>query len=83
MDKTKVKKNIHLNTEEKRHVAQLIANGADYGQVNSWYLMRFGRIMAKSKFYRHKEKHEKTLKSNKSKKNDYTRMGEVKLSGRF
>ena len=82
MDKTKVKSHIHLNAEEKRHVAELIANGADYKQVNSWHLMRFGKIMVKSKFYSHKLKHEKTLK-NKSKKNDYTRKGEVELSGRF
>ena len=74
MDKPKEKKHIHLNAEEKRHVAQLIANGASYNEVNSWHLMRFGKIMAMSKFYNHKLKHKKTLE-NKSKTNPYTRKG--------
>ena len=39
-----------MNTEKKRHVAELIANEADYKQVNSGHLMRFGKIMVKSKF---------------------------------
>ena len=68
MDKPKEKKHIHLNAEEKRHVAELIAYGATYNQVNSWHLMRFGKIMAKSKFYNHKVKHKQTLE-NKSKTN--------------
>ena len=32
MDKPKEKKHIHLNAEEKRHVAELIANGATYNE---------------------------------------------------
>ena len=75
MDKPKEKKHIHLNTAEKRHVAELIANEATYNEVNSWHLMRFGKVMAKSKFYNHKVKHKKTLE-NKSKTNNYTRKGE-------
>ena len=62
MDKPKEKKHIHLNAEEKRHVAQLIANGATYNEVNSWHLMRFGKIMTMSKFYSHKKKHKKPWK---------------------
>ena len=65
MDKPKEKKHIHLNAEEKRHVAQLIANGASYNEVNSWHLMRFGKIMAMSKFYNHKLKHKKPWKINR------------------
>ena len=60
MDKPKEKKHIHLNAEEKLHVAELIANGATYNEVNSWHLMRFGKVMAKSKFYNHKVKHKKS-----------------------
>ena len=41
MDKPKEKKHVHLNAEEKRHVAELIANGASYKEVNSWHIMRF------------------------------------------
>ena len=78
MDKPKEKKHIHLNAEEKRHVAELIAYGATYNQVNSWHLMRFGKIMAKSKFYNHKVKHKQTLE-NKSKTNSYIRKGESEL----
>ena len=64
MDKPKEKKHIHLNAEEKRHVAESIANGATYNEVNSWHLMRFGKLMAKSKFYSHTVKHKKPLKMN-------------------
>ena len=64
MDKPKEKKHIHLNAEEKRHVAQLIANGATYNEVKEWHLMRFGKIMTKSKFYNHKNKCKKPWKIN-------------------
>ena len=40
MDKPKEKKHIHLNAEEKRHVAQLIANGSTYREVNAWHMMQ-------------------------------------------
>ena len=43
MDKTKEKKHIHLNAEEKRHVAELIAKGATCGEVNAWHVMRFNK----------------------------------------
>ena len=82
MDKPKEKKHIHLNAEEKRHVAQLIDKGATYNEVNEWHLMRFGKIMTKSKFYNHKNKCKKTLE-NKSKTNNYTRKGESELIGRL
>lgn len=78
MDKPKEKKHIHLNAEEKRHVAQLIANGSTYREVNAWHMMRFGKLMTMSKFYNHKNKHKKTLE-NKSKTNTYTRKGEADL----
>ena len=82
MDKPKEKKHIHLNAEEKRHVAQLIANGSTYREVNAWHMMRFGKLMTMSKFYNHKNKHKKTLE-NKSKTNTYTRKGEADLLGRL
>ena len=64
MDKPKEKKHIHLNAEEKRHVAQLIADGATYNEVNSWHLMRCGKIMTMSEFSNHKNKHKKPRKIN-------------------
>ena len=82
MDKPKEKKHIHLNADEKRHVAELIANGATYSEVNAWHVMRFNKSMAKSKYYNHKLKHKKTLE-NQSKKNPYTRKGEHELLGKF
>ena len=66
--KTAKKRKLHkilLNAEEKLHVAQLIADGATYNEVNSWHLMRFGKIMVKSKFHNHKIKHKKTLETHK------------------
>ena len=82
MDKPKEKKHIHLNAEEKRHVAELIANGATYNEVNSWHLMRFGKLMVKSRFYSHKAKHKNTLE-NKSKTYPHSRKGESELIGRL
>ena len=56
MDKTIVKKHLHLKPDEKRHVAKMIDNGASLGDVDKWYQMRFGKKITKSVYYRLKEK---------------------------
>ena len=50
MDKTKVKKHLHLNPSEKKHVAQMIDSGASLKDVDRWHQMRFGKKIAKSVF---------------------------------
>ena len=55
MDRTLVKKNLHLTAQEKRHVAKMLVNGDSLKDVNEWHQMRFGKY-SKSVFYRLKEK---------------------------
>ena len=43
MEKTLVKKNLHLTPQEKRHVAQMLDNGDSLKDVNRWHQMRFGK----------------------------------------
>ena len=38
MEKTKVKKQLHLNPEEKKHVAKMIDTGTTLAEVDKWYL---------------------------------------------
>ena len=41
MEKTKVKKHLHLNPVEKKHVAKMIETGATLAEVDKWYQIRF------------------------------------------
>ena len=40
MERSLVKKNIHLNPKEEIHVAKLIVGGASQKEVNDWHFMR-------------------------------------------
>ena len=81
MDKTIVKKHLHLKPDEKRHVAKMIENCASLGDVDKWYQMRFGKKITKSVYYRLKEKSKTILAETNGKKNTnkYTRKGEQDL----
>ena len=81
MDKTLVKKNLHLTLQEKRHVAKMLDNGDSLKDVNKWHQMRFGKKISKSVFYRLKEKSKTILAENDDKKttNKYTRKAETEL----
>ena len=50
MEKTLVKKNLHLTPQEKRHVAQMLDNGDSLKDVNRWHQMRFGKKSANRYF---------------------------------
>ena len=80
MDKTLVKKHLHLKPEEKRHMAKMIDNGASLKDVDSWHQMRFGKKISKPAFYRLKEKSKTILTETDDKNtNKYTRKGEKDL----
>ena len=81
MEKTLVKKNLHLKPEEKRHVAKMINDGATLKDVDRWHQMRFGKKISKSAFYRLKEKVKTILEETGDKKttNKYTRKAEKDL----
>ena len=38
---------MHLNPEEKKHVAKMIDTGATLAEVDKWYQMRFGKKILK------------------------------------
>ena len=40
-------KHLHLNPEEKKHVAKMIDTGATLAEVDKWYQMRFGKKFLK------------------------------------
>ena len=81
MEKTLVKKNLHLKPEEKRHVAKMINDGATLKDVDRWHQMRFGKKISKSAFYRLKEKVKTILAETdeKTTKNKYIRKAETDL----
>ena len=81
MEKTLVKKKLHLKPEEKRHVAMMIEKGATLKDVDRWHQMRFGKKISKSAFYRFKEKFKTILAETDDKKttNKYTRKAEKDL----
>ena len=56
MEKTKVKKHLHLNPEDKKHVAKMIDTGAMVAEVDKWYQMRFGKKITRSVYYDLKKK---------------------------
>ena len=81
MEKTKVKKHLHLNPEEKKHVAKMIDTGATLAEVDKWYQMRFGKKITRSVYYDLKKKCKTILAETDGKKttNKYTRKGEKDL----
>ena len=56
MEKTKVKKHLHLNPEEKKHVAMMVDTGATLAEVDKWYQMRFGKKNNQIRILRFEEK---------------------------
>ena len=68
MEKTLVKKNLHLTPQEKRHVAQMLDKGDSLKDINKWHQMRFGKKISKSVFYRLKEKYKTILAETDDKK---------------
>ena len=80
MDKTKVKKHLHLKSSEKKYVAQMIDSGASLKDVDGWHQMRFGKKITKSVFYRLKENYKTLLAETDDKTtNKYTRKAEKDL----
>ena len=80
MDKTKVKKHLHLKSSEKKYVAQMIASGASLKDVDGWHQMRFGKKITKSVFYRLKQNYKILLAETDEKTtNKYTRKAEKDL----
>ena len=76
----KLKKQIHLSAKEQLHVAQLIDGGASHKEVSDWHLMRFGKEMSRSKFFRYKSNASKIIKDSDDKiTKKYTRNGESDL----
>ena len=81
MERSLVKKNIHLNPKEEIHVAKLIVGGASQKEVNDWHFMRFNKHMSTSKYYRYKNKAHKIIANadQSAMKKSYTRVGEQDL----
>ena len=83
MEKSLIKKNIHLNHKEKVHVAQMIDTGATWVEVSNWHRSRFGKPMARSKFFRFKQQKSEILakaaKQQPTVTNNYKRQGEEEL----
>ena len=69
MEKTLVKKNLHLTPQEKRHVAQMLDRGDSLKDVNRWHQMRFGKEISQSVFYRLKKNFKTILAETHDKKN--------------
>ena len=55
MEKSIVKKKLHLKPEEKKYVAKMIDNGGSLQDVDRWYQMRFGKKITTSVYYRLKQ----------------------------
>ena len=81
MERTLVKKNIHLTKKEELHVAKLIVSGGTQQEISDWHSMRFGKPMARSKFFRFKSKAKEIIANadETSMKKAYTRVGEEDL----
>ena len=82
MEKSIVKKKLHLKPDEKKYVAKMIDNGGTLEDVDRWYQMRFGKKITKSVYYRLKEQCKTILadKNDMKKTNKYTRKGEKDLA---
>ena len=81
MEKTLVKKNLHLTPQEKRHVAQMLDKGDSLKDINKWHQMRFGKKISQSVFYRLKNNFKTILAETGDKQttNKYTRKAEKDL----
>ena len=56
MDKPLRKKHVHFTKKEELHLANMILDGATYEEISEWHLTRFGKPMARSKYFRFKNK---------------------------
>ena len=52
MEKSIIKKNVHLSEKEKQYVARLIQDGGTLEDISKWHKTRFGKPIARSKYYR-------------------------------
>ena len=81
MEKSIFKKNIHLSQKEKIHVAKLIQDGGTLSDISEWHKVRFGKPIARSKFFRLKSQASSILDDKLQKStNSYKRKGEEDLS---
>ena len=80
MEKSIIKKNVHLSEKEKQYVARLIQDGGTLEDISKWHKTRFGKPIARSKYYRLKSQVSSILADKLEKsKNKYTRKGEKDL----
>ena len=81
MEKSIVKKKLHLKPEEKKYVAKMIDNGGSLQDVDRWYQMRFGKKITTSVYYRLKQQCKTILAdtNDKKKTKKYTRKCEKDL----
>ena len=49
MEKSIIKKNVHLSEKEKQYVARLIQDGGTLEDISKWHKTRFGKPIARSK----------------------------------
>ena len=80
MDKPIIKKNVHLSQKEKQYVARLIEDGGTLAEISEWHKTRFGKPIARSKYFRLKSQAKSILADKLEKsRNNYTRKGENDL----
>ena len=81
MDKTLRIKNVYFTRKEELHLANMIVGGAKYDEINEWHLTNFGKPMARSKYFRFKNKALEIISNDNKKisKVKYNRPGESDL----